>query len=197
MVRLYNPTLAGKRPEASFRAIYQELKAKQNESKSAVRLTTPFHREATTCGKARTIIDNYAEKKQKKGLHIHFSTPIRAFADRKQTTCRQKTVLPTTRNIRFAEGKHTTCRGKSDAFPSIKHGKGSVRECLRSLSTVNISIRHWLSAEYRKSFARMETDRPPAGKKRFSANRKYKVSKRQTGEKGRPYARKQGQSRNI
>ena len=65
VVRLYNPTLAGKRPEASFSAIYQELKAKQNESKSAVRLTTPFHREATTNGKARTIIDNYAEKRQK------------------------------------------------------------------------------------------------------------------------------------
>ena len=186
MVRLYNPTLAGKRPEASYSAIYQKLKTKQNESKSAVRLTTPFRRQATTSGKARTIIDNYAEKRQKKGCIYTFLTPIRAFADRKQTTCRQKTVLPTTRNIRFAEGKHTTCRGKSDAFPPPKHGKGPVRECPRSLSTVNISIHHCPSAEYRKSFARMETDRPPAGKKRFSANRKYKVSKRQTGEKGGP-----------
>ncbi|WP_308554233.1 hypothetical protein [uncultured Mediterranea sp.] len=102
MVRLYNPTLAGKRPEASFSAIYQELKAKQNESKSAVRLTTPFHREATTSGKARTIIDNYAEKKQKKGYIYTFP--------------HQSGRLPT-ENKRLAEGKHTTCRGKTYDLP--------------------------------------------------------------------------------
>lgn len=115
-----------------------------------------------------------------KGLQMHLTAQFQTFPDRKQGICPQQTVLPTTLNIQFVEGKHTTYRGKTDALPSKKERTNLKREYPRSISTVNISIHNWLSTKYRKSLARMETNRPPVGKKRFSANRKYKVSKRQS-----------------
>lgn len=131
---------------------------------------------------------------------MHFGRRIRAFTDRKHTTCREKTNLLTTPNIRFAEGKHTTCRGKSDALPTEKEQPGLKREYWRSISTVNILIYNWLPALYRKLLARMGTNHPPAGKKRFSANIKCKVSKRQSRmatEKNEGETQKKGKRRKF
>lgn len=153
---------------------------KQKERKTPIYLTTHFHKRTTTSERRHKIIYNYAEKKTEKGLQMHLTTQFQTFPDRKQGICPQQTVLPTTLNIQFVEGKHTTYRGKTDALPSEKERTSLKREYQRSISTVNISIHNWLSTEYKKSLARMETNRPLVGKKRFSANRKYKVSKRQS-----------------